>query len=58
MKILKTSKLLGEMTKILMSLEYIGKVPDTLGNETDVAEHPAHLMELLQLPGEKMMFLE
>ena len=46
------------MAKILMSLEYIGKVPDTLGNEADVVEHPAYLMELLQLSGQKMMFLE
>lgn len=58
MKLLNISKPFGEMAKILMSLEYIGKDLDTLGNDAEVVENPAHLMELLQLSGQKMMFLE
>ena len=58
MKILNVYKPFGEMSKFLMPLEYIGNVPDTLGNGVEVAEHHAHLIDLLYLSGEKMMFLE
>lgn len=46
------------MKKFLMTLEYNGNVPDTLGNEVEVVEHHEYLINLLYLSGEKMMFLE
>lgn len=46
------------MAKFVMSLEYVGKLPDTPGNEAEVVEYLAHLMKHLQFSGQKVMFLD